>query len=157
MARTHRVIALAVTLTATACTPGGVTSSAPSGSGSNGAPAIVDVSLTAFAAAPTSAGLGGGYSPLTTTLAVGSTVRFVNTDSFAHTASAVAGATFPASSPLGASAQNAFGTTVSGSWSSGTLQAGASSQVLTVDKPGTYLFGCFFHYGAPMRGEIVAI
>lgn len=156
MARAYCLIALAI-VAVQGCTPGGVMSSAPSGGGSNGAPAIVNASLSAFPAAPTSAGLGGGFSPLTSTLAVGSTVRFVNADSFAHTASAIPGSTFPASSPLGASAQTSFGTLISGSWSSGTLQAGTASQVLTVDKPGTYLFGCFFHYGAPMRGQIVAL
>lgn len=155
MARAHR-IAWIVAVLVGGCTPGGMNGAAGNGGGSGPAPAIVNVSLTAYAAAATSAGLGGGYSPLTSTLAVGSTLRFVNADTFAHTASAVAGPTFPASSPLGASAQSASGTLLSGSWSSGTLQPGASSQTLTVDKPGTYLFGCFFHYGAPMRGEIVA-
>jgi plastocyanin len=45
---------------------------------------------------------------------------------------------------------------VSGGFSSGAMQAGSSSQSITVDRAGTYLFGCFFHYGAPMRGAIVA-
>ena len=28
-------------------------------------------------------------------------------------------------------------------------------RALTADLPGTYVFGCFFHYGAPMRGVII--
>ena len=31
----------------------------------------------------------------------------------------------------------------------------AEADVLA-DKPGTYLYGCFFHYTAPMRGAIIA-
>jgi plastocyanin len=84
-------------------------------------------------------------------------VQFVNSDSFAHTATAIPGAsTFPASSPFSVSAQQQSGTAISSAWSSGTLQAGQASQLIQIDAPGTYLFGCFFHYGAPMRGAIVA-
>jgi plastocyanin len=83
-------------------------------------------------------------------------VRFLNTDSFAHTATSLgAAASFPAASPFGGSAQSSSGGTLSGGWSSGTLGAGAGSQTLLADKAGTYLYGCFFHYGAPMRGAIV--
>jgi len=47
------------------------------------------------------------------------------------------------------------GATLSGGWSSGTLGAGSGSQILLADKPGTYLYGCFFHYTAPMHGAIL--
>ena len=93
--------------------------------------------------------------PSVVTVALGSTVRFVNVDSFAHTASSFDGATFPAGSPLGSSALTAFGPTLSGGWSSGNLAAGAASPPVLADKAGTYLYGCFFHYGAPMRGAIL--
>ncbi len=96
-----------------------------------------------------------GYSPDVLTVAVGTHVQFVNTDSFAHTATSIAGSTFPAASPFDGSALTASGSALSAGWSSGTLQAGAASPVFTADQPGTYLFGCFFHYGHPMRGEIV--
>jgi plastocyanin len=139
------------------CTPGGVISTAGTSGGGNG-PGIVNVSLTAYPATSTPAGTSAGFSPAISTLGVGSTVRFVNTDTFAHTSTAIPGATtFPAGSPFGTSALNASGSTISGAWSSGTLQAGQASQTITIDKSGTYLFGCFFHYGAPMRGEIVAL
>jgi plastocyanin len=36
------------------------------------------------------------------------------------------------------------------------MQAGSGSQTVAADKAGTYLYGCFYHYGAPMRGAIVA-
>jgi plastocyanin len=79
----------------------------------------------------------------------------VNIDSFAHTASSFDGAAFPAGSPLGGSALNTSGGRLSTGWTSGNLAAGASSQLLLADKAGTYLYGCFYHYGAPMRGAIV--
>jgi plastocyanin len=89
-------------------------------------------------------------------VALGSTVRFTNSDGFAHTVTSISGAqTFPAAEPFDASALQAHGTTLSGGFSSGALQAGSSSQALLADRPGTYLYGCFFHYGAPMRGAIV--
>jgi plastocyanin len=134
------------------CTPG-----APSaGTGSAAAATTtIDVSLTSSTPAATAFGSTGGFTPAVTTVALGSTVRFVNVDSFAHTATSFGGATFPAASPLGASALNASGATLSGGWSSGALGAGNATQVLLADKPGTYLYGCFFHYGSPMRGAIV--
>jgi plastocyanin len=105
--------------------------------------------------AATAYGSGGGYAPLVTTVPVGTTLRFVNVDSFGHTATSLAGTAFPAASPFAGSAQITSGSTLSGGWSSGTLGAGTGSQVLIADTPGTYLYGCFFHYGAPMRGAII--
>jgi plastocyanin len=138
-----------------ACTPGGVPAS---GGGGGTASVTIDVNLTNHPG-PTQipAGSGGGYAPLVTTVAVGTTIRFVNSDGFAHTATSVPGLpmTFPNAYPFTASALNQSGGTLSGGWSSGSLPAGASSQPLVADAPGTYLFGCFYHYGAPMRGEIV--
>lgn len=134
-----------------------------SSTGSGGSPGgaqvtKIDVNLTLHSA-PTQLpqGTSAGYAPAQTSVPVGSFVQFVNSDGFAHTATAIAGAsTFPASSPFGVGAQTQAGSAISGSWSSGTLQAGQSSQLIQIDTPGTYLFGCFFHYGAPMRGAIVA-
>jgi plastocyanin len=129
-----------------ACTPGGT--SAPLGGGGGTNVTTIDVNLTLHTL---------GYLPDTITVPVGSSIRFMNSDGFAHTATLIPGATtFPSGSPFGASAQTQSGTTLSQPWSSGTLQAGSASQTITVDLPGTYLFGCFFHYGAPMRGTIVA-
>jgi plastocyanin len=89
---------------------------------------------------------------------VGDTIAFTNTDSFAHTSSSLGGdTTFPAGSPLSGKAVTQKGSTLSGGWTSGAMQAGTSSQIVLADKPGTYLYGCYFHYGAPMRGAIVAV
>lgn len=127
------------------CTPGGA--SLPQGGGSSAA-LTVDVNLTLHS---------DGYSPDAIHVPVGSTIRFFNSDGFPHTATLIPGASsFPAGSPFGASAQTQSGDRVSQPWSTGSLAANSGSQSITIDAPGTYLFGCFYHYGAPMRGTIVA-
>lgn len=150
--------AFALAVLVAGCTPGGIM-----GSGGGAAPGgsqitKIDVNLTLHASATQlPQGSAAGYAPVQTTVAAGSFVQFVNSDGFAHTATAVSGAsTFPASSPFSVTAQQQTGSTISSSWSSGTLQAGQASQLIQIDAPGTYLYGCFFHYGAPMRGAIVA-
>jgi plastocyanin len=135
-----------------ACTAGGI----PTASGGSGGTTI-NISLTQYAPVQTPYGQSGGYSPPITNVAVGTQIHFVNVDSFAHTATEITGATsFPSGSPFNAGALQQHGSTVSGGFSSGALQPNASSQSITVDQSGTYLFGCFFHYGAPMRAAIVA-
>lgn len=140
------------------CTPGGMLSTSAGGPPGAAQVTKIDVNLTLHSSATQiPQGSAAGYAPVQTTVPVGSFVQFVNSDGFAHTATGISGAsTFPAGSPLNAGAQTQSGSTISSSWTSGTLQAGQSSQVIQIDAPGTYLFGCFFHYGAPMRGAIIA-
>lgn len=138
-----------------ACTPNGVLVTTNGGSTASSVTRI-NVSIAAFGPSSTPAGVGLGYSPLVTTVSVGSGVQFVNVDNTSHTATSVQGTVFPATSPLSFAATTPSGSTLSSGFSSGTLQAGQSSAVILVDKPGTYLFGCFFHYSGHMRGEIVA-
>lgn len=147
-----RVLPLLFCAALAGCTPG-----APSAGTGSGAAAstTVDVSLTSSVVATTPFGTSGGFAPAVVDVAVGTTIRFVNVDSFAHTATSLSGTSFPATSPFDAAAQLMAGGTLSGGWSTGTLGAGNGSQVLLADKPGTYLYGCFFHYTAPMRGAIV--
>ncbi len=138
------------------CTPGG-TAATGGGGGSSSLVTTISISLTQYAPTSTQYGTSGGYAPAVTTVPVGSHIRFVNNDSFAHTATAIPGATrFPSSSPFTISATTQHGTTLSGGFSAGALQPGQTSQLILVDKKGTYLFGCFYHYGAPMRAAIVA-
>jgi plastocyanin len=135
-----------------ACTAGGI----PTSSGGTGG-ITIDINLTLSQPVKTPYGESGGFTPPITNVPVGSQIRFMNTDSFAHTATAIPNATqFPAGSPFNISALTQHGNTLSGGFSSGALQAGTSSQTIQVDQAGTYLFGCFFHYGAPMRAAIVA-
>lgn len=79
----------------------------------------------------------------------GSKVVFVNDDpnTIPHTASGFGSSGFP-NSFNNSSGFNKNGTTIDSSttWSTGTLNAGQSSQVFTVGPPGTYYFGCNFHY-----------
>jgi plastocyanin len=147
-------MSLLLILLLAACTPGA--QSAGTGSAA-AATTTIDVSLTGSTATATAYGSAAGFSPVVTTVALGTTVRFVNVDSFPHTASSFGGATFPATSPLGTGALNASGNRLSAGWSSGTLAAGTASPPLLADVAGTYLYGCFFHYSAtpPMRGAIV--
>ncbi len=148
--------AIALTVAAAACTPNGV-GVAAGGGGGGGVTHVVDVNLTLNQPATTPYGQSGGMKPPVLDVAVGDRVVFHNSDGFAHTSTSIKGAAaFPAAEPFGISALNQSGTTLSGGWSSGAMQAGSSSQPVLVDKPGTYLYGCFFHYGAPMRGAIVA-
>jgi plastocyanin len=147
-----RLAALLALASLTACTAGGV----PTSSGGTGGVTIT-VNLTLNTQKPTQYGLSAGYSPSVTTVAVGSQIHFTNTDSFTHTATLIPNATqFPTGSPFGASALQQKGTNLSGGFTSGALLAGSSSQTITADRAGTYFFGCFFHYGANMRGVIVA-
>ena len=143
---------LAACLSLVACTPGALGNAGNSG---GSAAQTIDVNLTLHQPGPTPAGQGGGYAPLITTVAVGTTIRFVNSDGFAHTATSISGTTFPTGFPFTTSALTQSGSTLSGGWSSGDMQAGNSSQTLVADKAGTYIFGCFHHYGAPMRAVIV--
>jgi plastocyanin len=150
-----RSIWLAVTLLCCGCTPGAF---AAAGSGGNAPPSAqvttIDVDLTEDPGGSTSAGNAAGYKPLTTVVPVGSYVQFHNSDGFAHTASSFPGTTYPSQYPFGNGALTPSGTTLSGGFSSGSLTPGAQSQPLLADKAGTYLFGCYYHYGTPMRAEI---
>jgi plastocyanin len=147
-----------VALLCVACTPGsfGIASSG-SATGITGQIVTIDVDLTRDPSGSTPGGTGAGYAPLVTTLAVGDGVRFHNSDGFAHTATAVPGdpPAFPTAYPFARAALNQSGTRLSDGFSSGNLTAGSMSQTLLADQPGTYLFGCFYHYGSPMRASIV--
>lgn len=152
--------AIALAMIAAACTPGGAGSLAGSGgtAPTTGKIVKVDVSLTLYPRMDTPAGSGLGYSPEITYVDVGDSVVFVNLDSFANTATFIPDAqTFPELSPLSTNATSRSGGIISQPWSSGALvQAGAQSQPILVDRPGVFLYGCFYHYDGGMRGEIVA-
>ena len=149
------VLAFAATLGG--CTAGGVYASA-GGAGSVTSVTTVDVSIAAFGAQTTLAGSARGFSPAAITIPVGSGVRFVNVDNTTHTVTAIPGAsTFPSISPFSASALQPGATSeLSGVWGAGVLQPGAASGVFVANTPGTYLYGCFFHYSGGMRGVIIA-
>jgi plastocyanin len=138
------------------CTPGApLAGSTSAGATTTTSATTIDISLTTSTVVATAYGSSGGFTPSILTIPLGSTIRFVNVDSFAHTSSSFPGAAFPSGSPLGGSALTTSGDRLSTGWTSGSLAAGAASQPLLADKVGTYLYGCFYHYGAPMRAAIV--
>lgn len=153
--------ALAIALAA--CTPNGIGAPGSGGGGGGGVMHEVDINLTVYGnATGTPYGQAAGFKPLILNVSVGDTIVFKNADSFAHTATMIPpGKTtnetaFPAQYPFSGSALSQSGSLLSAGWSSGEIQAGSTSQTITVDKAGTYLFGCAIHYGAPMRAAIVA-
>ena len=142
--RVARLAPLAASAVLAACTNGAP--AAVTGTQAGGV-AVVDVNLTVHP---------DGYNPPVLTVPVGTRIQFTNSDSFAHTATAIAGGSFPSASPFDASAETPNATTLSArTWGSGVIQAGGSSPVFVADQAGTYLYGCFFHYAHPMQGEIV--
>jgi plastocyanin len=143
---------------AASLTPGGG-GGTPGGGGGGGNVVNIDVNLTLDAPSTVPAGQAGGFAPALTNVRVGDTVHFTNSDGTGinHTATLVPGAsTFPAGSPFTTSAQTRSGTAITDAWSSGILSPGSSSQSIAITAAGTYIYGCFYHYGSPMRGEIVA-
>jgi plastocyanin len=142
-------------LSLVACTPGSSAAPGAGGGPAGGQSVTIDVDLTNDPGGPTPDGLGGGYKPLMTRVPVGSFVRFTNSDGFAHTATSIPGSTFPSAYPFTSTALQQSGATLSGGFSSGSLVAGATSQTLLADLAGTYAFGCFYHYGTPMRAVII--
>jgi plastocyanin len=139
----------------TACTYGAP--AAPSAATGSGVVTIM-LSLGHFPIVQIPPGSSGSVSPAITTVAVGTQIQFRSLDNFAHTASSITGTTFPQASPLTGNAENASpsGTGLStAGWTAGSLAPLGVSPIFVADKPGTYLYGCFFHYPAPMRGEII--
>jgi len=158
----NRLYAATLAVALASCTPNGIGSTGGGGTG-GGVLHTIDINLTVYGnATNTPYGQGAGFKPLVINVNVGDTVAFKNADSFAHTATLIPpGKTtnetqFPSQYPFSGSALSQSGTTLSAGWSSGELQASSTSQTITVDKAGTYLYGCAIHYGAPMRGAIVA-
>jgi plastocyanin len=137
------------------CTPGAAT--APGGGNTPIASAVlIHVSLLKYTPAGSQFGTVAGYSPNVATVAVGSIVQFVNDDNFAHTATSVGSSGFPPGNPLSSMATTPQGNDLSSNaWSSGNLVGGGFSRGFTASVPGTYYYGCFYHYGTPMRGVIV--
>lgn len=154
MKRFYWAAVLAWSLGSAGCTPGAV--GALSGNGIAGGSTIIHVSLLKFAKHSSQYGDVAGYSPNVLTVQSGATVQFVNDDGFSHTASSVGTSGFPSGNPFSNSALTQSGKDLAdANWSTGSLQGGAASQTFTTNTPGTYYFGCFYHYNTPMRGVIV--
>jgi plastocyanin len=154
MMKPVRILAVALLLTTSACTPGApgaVTSSLQSGT------TVIHLGLTRYGATNTHYGVVSGYSPNPLTVPVGTVIQFENDDSFGHTATFLSTTGFPADGPP-VSAETPSGTEISHpGWSTGELVGGAVSRTFVASTPGTYFYGCFHHYSLnpPMRGVII--
>jgi len=122
-----------------------------------GATAIVHLGLDGNAKVNhVSAGDSVGVGPPVLTVHVGDSIVFVNDDAVAHhTATGLVGATKFGEPRWTQAVLKPFGDIGSQPWSSGDIAPGARSAPLLATTPGTFLYGCFFHYSAGMRGEII--
>ncbi len=97
-----------------------------------------------------------GSAPQILRVHVGDRVVFANDDPKAdHTATGLPGSAFVDDPHWSDASLKAYGQIGDDAWSSGDLAPGKRSPPLPVSKAGTYLYGCFFHYSAGMRGEII--
>jgi plastocyanin len=115
------------------------------------------MSLTKYTTVETiDAGKVVGVHPAVVHVHVGDRIVFANDDSDHHTATSLLGAaSFVADPRWTDDALHQTGSIGPGFWSTGDLSPGARSAPLIAQKAGTYLYGCFFDYGAGLRGEIV--
>ncbi|HYK53215.1 MAG TPA: hypothetical protein VEV38_06765 [Candidatus Eremiobacteraceae bacterium] len=123
----------------------------------SGSSVVVSLSLSKYTAVRSiDAGSTVGVKPDVIHVHVGDSVVFVNDDTDHHTATSLLNAASFVDDPRWTDdALRASGDIGPGFWSTGDLSPGQRSAPLVARKAGTYLFGCFFDYGAGMRGEIV--
>ena len=121
------------------------------------APAPISLSLDRHTKiAHLAAGDSVGVAPPALTVRVGDAVVFVNDDASAHhTATGLPGATRFSEPRWSDAVLKPLGTIGPKLWSTGDLAPGATSAPIVASAPGTYLYGCFFHYSAGVRGTIV--
>jgi len=127
------------------------------GGGASGSAVVVSLSLSKYASVhSTDAGSTVGVKPDVIHVHVGDSIVFVNDDTDHHTATSLLGAaTFVDDPRWTDQALHATGEIGPDFWSTGDLAPGQRSAPMVAKQAGTYLFGCFFDYGAGMRGEIV--
>lgn len=120
-------------------------------------PAAVHLSIDRYSKIThISAGDSVGLAPALLTVHVGDSIIFENDDPVAHHTATGLGAATRFGEPRWTQAVlKPFGDIGAQPWSSGDLAPGARSAPITATTPGTFLYGCFFHYSAGMRGEII--
>jgi len=133
-----------------------VAGSAPARARDDGA-TVVSLSLSKYAAVQTiDGGTSVGVRPGVVRVHVGDRIVFVNDDTDHHTATSLVDAvTFVDDPRWTDDALHQTGVIGPGFWSTGDLAPGQRSAPIVARKAGTFLYGCFFDYGAGMRGEIV--
>jgi plastocyanin len=120
-------------------------------------PTIVSLSLSKYASVQTiDGGTSVGVRPGSLHVHVGDRIVFVNDDTDHHTATSLVDAvTFVDDPRWTDDALRQTGEIGPRFWSTGDLAPGQRSAPFVARKAGTFLYGCFFDYGAGMRGEIV--
>lgn len=148
-----RILTVASLISISGCTAGAPP--APNGSVQSGS-VVIHLSLGKFGG-QSQYGPIGGYSPNPLVVTRGSVIQFFNDDNFGHTASSVGTSGFPQNGPGGGALSPSGHDLTTQNWSTGDLPGGTASQTFTASTPGTYFYGCFFHYGfqTPMRGVII--
>ena len=123
----------------------------------DGGPVVVTLSLSKYPSVQAlDPGSSVGVHPGLVRVHVGDRIVFVNDDSDHHTATALLDAATYVDDPRWTDdALHQTGAIGNGFWSTGDLAPGQRSAPIVARKAGTYLYGCFFDYGAGMRGEIV--
>ena len=97
-----------------------------------------------------------GIAPAVLKVHVGDTIVFTNDDpKDHHTATGLEGAQRFSEPRWSDAMLKPVGTIGANPWSTGDLAPGARSAPMTATTPGLFLYGCFFHYSAGMRGEII--
>lgn len=121
------------------------------------ATAVVHLSLDRYSKIThLSAGDSVGISPAVVTVHAGDSIVFINDDAVAHhTATGLAGAAKFVEPRWTPAMLKPVGDIGSQPWSSGDLAPGARSAPLVASTPGTFVYGCFFHYSTGMRGVII--
>ncbi len=94
--------------------------------------------------ADTKYGKASGFVPWLSKVRVGDSVRFINVDDEAHTA------TSPDINDL-----NAHGGKLSQPWSTGTVASQTTSRAFLADKPGVYRYLCRYHLAKGQRAVIL--
>jgi plastocyanin len=122
-----------------------------------GTPVAISLSLTRHSKiVHVSAGDSVGIAPAALTVHVGDAIVFVNDDaSEHHTATGLPVASRFSEPRWTDAVLKPIGSIGADLWSTGDLAPGAHSAPMVASKPGLYLYGCFFHYSAGMRGAII--
>jgi len=152
----HFCPVFAIVLAAFALIAGSVPADARPKASEDGA-TVVSLSLSKYAAVQTiDGGTSVGVHPGVVRVHVGDRVVFVNDDTDHHTATSLVDAASFVDDPRWTDdALRQTGGIGPGFWSTGDLAPGERSAHIVARKAGTFLYGCFFDYGAGMRGEIV--
>ncbi len=148
-------LSVVAAIAVTGCTFGAPSASGRAASGAISGATIVEVSLLKYPPIQTDDGPAAGYNDANITVGRGAIIQFHNQDTFSHTATFINNTNWPAQDPFTTAALTQSGKDLADAgWSTGELRAGAYSQGFVASRAAEYYYGCYYHYGTPMRGKI---